>query len=201
MLLSRPGGPRQLPGNNDGKLRSCRRALSKSLKQRCGQCHDTQGRAFNGVVVDDHARLVGNRDRPVAPHDDQSLLLRLVRQGAMPPGDAKLTATEVETLTRWVAQGAPPWPDDTVPLRREFFGEADAVRAIEQDLLSLPQRHRRFIRHFSPGPSLQRRGRRARDRRPSPSPGQASQQPLVAETNRGPARLGSRADAAAHRPS
>ena len=119
------------------------------LKQRCGQCHDTQGRAFNGVVVDDHARLVGNRDRPVAPHDDQSLLLRLVRQGAMPPGDAKLTATEVETLTRWVAQGAPPWPDDTVPLRREFFGEADTVRAIEQDLLSLPQRHRRFIRHFS----------------------------------------------------
>ena len=119
------------------------------LKQRCGQCHGTQGRAFNGVVVDDHARLVGNRDRPVAPHDDQSLLLRLVRQGAMPPGDAKLTATEVETLTRWVAQGAPPWPEDAVSPRREFFGEADALRAIEQDLLSLPQRHRRFIRHFS----------------------------------------------------
>ncbi len=119
------------------------------LKQRCVQCHGTQGRAFNGVVVDDHARLVGSRDRPVAPRDDQSLLLRLVREGTMPPGDAELTATEVETLTRWVAQGAPPWPEDAVPPRREFFGEADTVRAIGQDLLSLPQRHRRFIRHFS----------------------------------------------------
>ena len=119
------------------------------LKQRCGGCHGTQGRAFKGVVVDDHARLVGNHGRPVAPRDDQSLLLRLVREGAMPPGDTKLTAAEVETLTRWVAQGAPRWPEDADPPRREFFGEADTVRAIEQDLLSLSPRHRRFIRHFS----------------------------------------------------
>ncbi len=119
------------------------------LKQRCGGCHGTQGRAFKGVVVDDHARLVGNHGRPVAPQDNQSPLLRLVREGTMPPGDVKLTADEIDTLARWVEQGAKPWPDESVLPRREFFGEADIINAIEQDLLSTQQRQRRFIRHFS----------------------------------------------------
>lgn len=126
------------------------------LKQRCGGCHGTQGRAFKGVVVDDYARLVGNHGRPVAPRDDQSLLLRLVREGAMPPGDTKLTAAEVETLTRWVAQGAPRWPEDADPPRREFFGEAelDVHRQALTKLLNGLSWQKRIAAPHAVGPGL-----------------------------------------------
>ena len=137
----------RLPETNAaGQLPSEARQI---LKQRCSECHSSEGNAFKAVVVDDHARLVGNGGRPVAPQDNQSPLLRLVREGTMPPGDVKLTAAEIDILARWVEQGAKPWPDESVLPRREFFGEADIINAIEQDLLSTQQRQRRFIRHFS----------------------------------------------------
>lgn len=80
------------------------------LTQHCGRCHGATGNARGGLRVASVAdiRKGGGKGASVAPGNPQgSLLLQRIVSGQMPPGNAtKLNATEVATLSKWVAEGA-----------------------------------------------------------------------------------------------
>ena len=50
---------------------------------------------------------------------DESLLLDRVKSGEMPPGKKKLTATEIDTLRKWIAAGA----KVLQPVEDKFYGD------------------------------------------------------------------------------
>ena len=77
------------------------------LQSRCFSCHDQQN--HSGGLNLENALVRGGESGPVivAGQPDQSLLLRLVSDGVMPPDKAdRLSAAEVSLLQRWIAGGA-----------------------------------------------------------------------------------------------
>ena len=80
------------------------------LKAHCTQCHgeeekpkggiDLRLRRFMDIETEDGARVL------VAGKPDDSELVRVIREGEMPKKGKKLTASELERLERWVAEGA-----------------------------------------------------------------------------------------------
>jgi hypothetical protein len=81
------------------------REVKPILELRCVRCHDS-------VTAMKHLRL-DRKDRamlvivPKRPEDSQLFLA--ARSEFMPPGGPKLSATELETLRRWISEGAR-WP-------------------------------------------------------------------------------------------
>ncbi len=83
---------------------------------RCAACH---GRSFQEGELDLRTRasiLKGGKSGPaiVAGKPDESRLVQLIREGAMPPkgrlleaGVREITASEIEKVVQWVAAGAP----------------------------------------------------------------------------------------------
>lgn len=100
------------------------------LKAHCFDCHgatdDLEGSLDLRLV-----RLMqqGGDSGPalIAGDGEGSLLLERVRLGEMPPGDAKLTADELDRLTRWVAAGAP-----TKRPEPESIGSGQGITAEER---------------------------------------------------------------------
>ncbi len=76
------------------------------LERRCAQCHSGTA-AQAGFDIRTRASLVkgGKSGAAISPGDPDSLLLRRVAAGQMPPG-AKLPAAEIELLRDWIRQGA-----------------------------------------------------------------------------------------------
>jgi mono/diheme cytochrome c family protein len=91
------------------------------LKAHCLGCHGATEELEGGLDL----RLVrlmtagGESGPAIASGDpDGSLLLQRIRSGEMPPGDAKVSPEELDTLSRWVASGAAtkrPEPEDVGP--------------------------------------------------------------------------------------
>ena len=91
------------------------------FRAHCFDCHGA-AKDFKGKL---DLRLVrhmkrGGESGPaiVAGKPGESYLLERVRSGEMPPGDARLSATEIQTLERWIAGGAPtarPEPESIGP--------------------------------------------------------------------------------------
>jgi hypothetical protein len=76
-------------------------------------CYDCHG-ATDDVEGSLDLRLVrfmqagGDSGAAIVPgKPDESLLLERIRNGEMPPGEAKVSAAEVATLQQWIAAGAP----------------------------------------------------------------------------------------------
>jgi mono/diheme cytochrome c family protein len=79
------------------------------LKAQCFHCHGEDGETKGGL----DARLArflfkGGKSGPAIAAGDPSgsHLLDLVKSGEMPEGAAKLTSAQIETLERWIEQGA-----------------------------------------------------------------------------------------------
>ena len=84
------------------------------LQSNCTGCHG-QARISDLDLRSRKGLLAGGRRGPAAlPGDpESSLLVRAVRRDAelqMPPGDASLSASEIDLLARWVGAGAR-WPE------------------------------------------------------------------------------------------
>jgi mono/diheme cytochrome c family protein len=86
------------------------------LLRRCGACHGARHREAGLDLRTRAAMLKGGKSGPaIAPgKPGESLLVRKVREGAMPPRHRLVEAsvkpiepTEVETVVRWIAAGAP----------------------------------------------------------------------------------------------
>ncbi len=79
------------------------------LRAHCFDCHGA-GAEMKGDLDLRLRRLMlegGDSGAAIAPGKPQeSLLLARIREGEMPPGDAKLSAEELATLERWIASGA-----------------------------------------------------------------------------------------------
>ncbi len=75
------------------------------LENYCVRCHGADG-AMRGIRLDKKERAL----MTVVPRrPDDSLLYNMAKIGAMPPGPQKLTPAQLETLRRWIAEGAR-WP-------------------------------------------------------------------------------------------
>jgi mono/diheme cytochrome c family protein len=81
------------------------REVKPILEIRCVRCHGAE-------VAMKHLRL-NRKDRAmmviVPRRPEESQLFLAARSGAMPPGGPKLSAAELETLRKWIAEGAR-WP-------------------------------------------------------------------------------------------
>jgi mono/diheme cytochrome c family protein len=87
------------------------------LSARCYECHGP-AKSKGGFRADSRASAFHAGDsgeKPIVPHDvKKSHLLALVRgdkpDQVMPPKGERLTAQQIDVLTRWIEQGAS-WPD------------------------------------------------------------------------------------------
>jgi hypothetical protein len=92
------------------------REVKPILELRCVRCHDS-------VTAMKHLRL-DRKDRamlvivPKKPED--SRLFLAARSEFMPPGGPKLSAAELETLRRWITEGAR-WPKNVELVARNPF--------------------------------------------------------------------------------
>jgi Planctomycete cytochrome C len=92
------------------------REVKPILELRCVRCHDS-------VTAMKHLRL-DRKDRamlvivPKKPED--SRLFLAARSEFMPPGGPKLSAAELDTLRRWIAEGAR-WPKNLELVGRNPF--------------------------------------------------------------------------------
>jgi uncharacterized membrane protein len=81
------------------------RDVKPILENRCVRCHGSDG-ASKGLRLD-------TRERAwmaiVKKHPEDSRVYTAAKSGFMPPGDKKLPQQELETLRRWIAEGAT-WP-------------------------------------------------------------------------------------------
>jgi len=79
------------------------------LKAQCFHCHGEDGEKKGGLDVRLARSILkgGKSGAAVVPGQAmESHLLELVRKGEMPKGKAKLKDSQIETIERWIAQGA-----------------------------------------------------------------------------------------------
>jgi uncharacterized membrane protein len=81
------------------------RDVKPILENHCVRCHGDSG-AMKGLRVDKKERAMM---AIVARKPDESRVYLAAKTGFMPPGQKKLTPAELETLRRWIAEGAK-WP-------------------------------------------------------------------------------------------
>lgn len=96
------------------------------LREHCFRCH---GEKANGALrIDslDGILLAGESGQlAVVPgKPEESELILQIRSGAMPPTDAKLSETQIETLENWIRDGAN-WP--AKPLPTDFADQGKLV--------------------------------------------------------------------------
>lgn len=81
------------------------RDVKPILENHCVRCHGDSG-AMKGLRVDKQERAML---AIVARNPGESRVYLAAKTGFMPPGEKKLTPAELETLRRWIAEGAK-WP-------------------------------------------------------------------------------------------
>jgi mono/diheme cytochrome c family protein len=88
---------------------SYQRDVLPILKKNCSSCHSNGAKQGDFSLDSREAILTGGKTHPVARPGKgaQSYLIELVAKGVMPPQGARLKASEVETLRRWIDAGLP----------------------------------------------------------------------------------------------
>jgi mono/diheme cytochrome c family protein len=118
------------------------------LRERCYGCHGANGAAQKNVFVLNYARLITTK--VVIPNDENSLLLKVVERGAMPPTGDGLSSEQKAVLRNWILAGAPNWDKEKSPeTARGFIPETEILSLIREDLAKSRERNRPFLRYFS----------------------------------------------------
>ena len=103
-------------------------SVSPVLEGNCAKCHSgTSPQA--GLDVRSRAGLMkggGSGPAMVAGAPDQSLLIKRVSNGEMPPGGPRLTPAQLEILRSWIEAGAPARNDSPAG---NIIGSSPAERA------------------------------------------------------------------------
>jgi serine/threonine-protein kinase len=130
-------------------------AVKQLFTERCLECHGGK-KTSAGVKILDRDLLVGKKKIvPGKPGD--SLLLQLLTDktgGGMPPPEKPpLTAAQIDTVRRWLAEGAPPFPADAATAGPQAvkgpLGVRYVLKSILDDVRRLPDEQRRSVRYFS----------------------------------------------------
>jgi hypothetical protein len=125
------------------------REAHQILRTHCYRCHGEQGAAEGGFnFILDRDRLVA-REKLLPGDPERSKIIRRIVQGEMPPeGETpRPGAAEIALLKRWVEAGAP--AEEAPTGRPDFLGDAQLASLIHADLMTLPERERRFARWFT----------------------------------------------------
>lgn len=130
------------------------------FRARCLECHggsETKG----GVEILNHGMLVDDLGYVVPEEPDDSLVYELLKEedeSRMPPSNLpSLSEFEIETVRRWIAKGAPAFPEDVDlpssaspdPALAKTAGVDYALQKILEYIAKQPLRDRRFLRFFS----------------------------------------------------
>ncbi len=84
------------------------RDVKRILEDNCVRCHDANS-VMRGVRLDRKDRAIM---QIVKKKPDDSPLYNISKAGIMPPGGKKLSPAEIETLRKWIVEGAR-WPNGT----------------------------------------------------------------------------------------
>jgi WD40 repeat protein/mono/diheme cytochrome c family protein len=120
------------------------------LAAHCSSCH-AGGKAKGGFGYTlDRERLVA-RGKVVPGKPADSELYERVRGGEMPPARAKghVGEADLAALKQWIEAGAPDW-QTAAP--RSFVSDDAVLRLALDDVQSLPERQRRFMRYVTFAP-------------------------------------------------
>ena len=117
----------------------------------CLNCHGPDG-AFRETLLMEHSELIeGGTVVPSNP-DASELYKRLLgptENGVqMPFGQPQLPAQSIDTVRRWIQEGAPDWTITPTILRR-FITPREVLTSIESHLNSLSSFDRPFARYFT----------------------------------------------------
>jgi len=85
------------------------RQVKPILELHCVRCHGGD-RAMKNLRLDQRERALR---AVVTRKPEESVLYLAIKSGFMPPGADKVSADELETLRRWIAEGAR-WPKNMV---------------------------------------------------------------------------------------
>src|SRR5215211_7097612 len=103
------------------------------LKERCYSCHGATGTVQKNVFVLNYGRLISTK--VVIPNDENSLLLKMVEKGAMPPIGEGLPSAEKAVLRNWILAGAPAWEAEREQqAARGFITETEILSLVREDL-------------------------------------------------------------------
>src|SRR5687768_10286479 len=131
----------------DGELPQQAQAI---LKKCCDRCHGVGSTNEGGInFILDVPTLLAKKTI-AAREPGQSLLLKKILLGEMPPEgeEPRLTKAEVAVLERWIAEGAKPFVSADAA-RRKFLSARDVQRALRDHLAALPTRERPHRRYFT----------------------------------------------------
>jgi mono/diheme cytochrome c family protein len=130
------------------------------FRTRCFECHG--GKATQeGIKVLDRALLVENKKVVVPGEPDKSILYQRIsaddESQMPPPGQPRPSAEEIATVRRWIAAGAPNFPNDVLvpaspaqdPALRQVVGVDYVLNKILAYNRGLRQNARKYQRYFS----------------------------------------------------
>jgi hypothetical protein len=117
------------------------------LAAHCASCHDG-GKAKGGFGYTLNRERLVARQKVVPGKPAESELYERVRDGDMPPAEAKRRPAEadVAVLKQWIEAGAPDWQPAPV---RDFVRDDAVLRLALDDARSLPERQRHFMRYVT----------------------------------------------------
>ena len=117
----------------------------------CLNCHGSDG-AFRETLLMEYSEIIdGGSVIPGNPNASElyKRLLGPTENGAqMPFGLPQLPAQSIETVRRWILEGAPDWAAADTPERR-FITLGETLTSIETHLNSLASFDRSFARYFT----------------------------------------------------
>ncbi len=112
------------------------------LAAKCSECHGPDlPRPKSGLTLDDPGRLATNRDLVTPGRPEESALWEVIRDGEMPPSQARagpLAAAEKEAIRAWIASLAPAAPPSPPSQPQEAPGWWDRFGGGRLLLIALP---------------------------------------------------------------
>ena len=120
------------------------------VEQHCEACHG-ENRAFAEFLSIQHPALIASGAVVPGNPDASQFYLRLLpnqpKHKRMPLGREYLTPTEIDTVRRWIAAGAPNW--EVAITQRDFITPDAMLTAIARHVRSLKQFDRPSARYFT----------------------------------------------------
>ena len=133
--------PPELTRRDRGDLAIHARSI---LRQHCFECHNGN-KKISSLPILEHAKLIATTNAVpfVAPKKvANSQIIHFIEDGSMPSGDRpRLSPDEISVLKKWIAEGAPSFPN--------AFDTAGTVQAISTDLASQPEETVKYLRYIS----------------------------------------------------
>ncbi len=121
------------------------------LKNACYRCHGQNGETEGGFgYALDHKQLLAKK-KIVAGDAAKSRLFKRVKNGEMPPEEEKPRPTEAEiaVLEKWIAAGAPAFPESAATASRPFRGETEILTSVRDHLRQADDEDRSYLRYFT----------------------------------------------------